>query len=230
MRHVSGISGAGPIWHDFMEAAHHGVPVHNFSVPDGFVWHDICPISGHLVGPDCPYSRREVFIAGTEPQAECDQHVAVLVDRRTGERATPNTPASDIIEKVYWLAPPELREWARARDIPRLTDQPPIQVAEAETRKLVALTSPDPYTVFTIAPFIPSEHQRVSSQAEVYTQDWPKRVILYVDGEVLANVSEPPYRALWTLEVGEHTFHAVAVAQDGSLLESGPIRVLVEEE
>lgn len=42
-------------------------------------------------------------------------------------------------------------------------------------------------------------------------------------------LSQPPYRALWTLEAGEHTFRAVAVAQDGNLLEGEPVAVLVEE-
>ncbi|MDY7080809.1 MAG: hypothetical protein SXV54_28330 [Chloroflexota bacterium] len=47
--------------------------------------------------------------------------------------------------------------------------------------------------------------------------------------QILADLNQPPYRALWTLETGEHVFHAVAVAQDGSLLESEPLTVVVEE-
>src|SRR6185437_12798842 len=35
MRDVTGISGAAPIWHDFMEAALQGVPVHDFIQPPG---------------------------------------------------------------------------------------------------------------------------------------------------------------------------------------------------
>ncbi len=68
MRHVSGITGAGPIWHDFMEEALEQKPGDEFPLPSGMVWRDICTISGLLVNPDCPSRRREVFIAGTEPK------------------------------------------------------------------------------------------------------------------------------------------------------------------
>ncbi|MDY7080807.1 MAG: transglycosylase domain-containing protein [Chloroflexota bacterium] len=254
MRHVSGVSGAGPIWHEFMEVALHATPVHDpstgsghrFAVPDGLVWRDVCPLSGHLVGPDCPYSHREVFIAGTEPQAECDQHVTVQVDRHTGEPATDDTPIENMVEKIYWLPPPELREWARANDIPQLASQrvgesagqrvsesAGQRVGESASQrisKLVVLTSPDPLTTLTLTPFIPREHQRIVVQAEVYTEEWPQRVILYADGQILAHLDQPPYRALWTLEAGEHVFRAVAMAQDGSLLESEPLTVVVEKQ
>jgi hypothetical protein len=183
-----------------------------------------------------------VFIAGSEPQVECDQHVTVSIDRRTGEPATASTPAADVVEKVYWVPPPELREWARAHDIPHLASSStrssadPSTVSEAAlragspTRQLVALTSPDPGAVFTLASFMPREHQRIEVQTEVYTEEWPQRVTLYADGQVLATLSQPPYRALWTLEAGEHTFHALAVAHDGSLIRSEPTTVFVETE
>jgi penicillin-binding protein 1C len=254
MRHVSGVSGAGPIWHDFMEVAHRSVPVHDFAVPDGLVWRDICPLSGHLAGPHCPYSRREVFVAGTEPQSVCDQHVTVDVDRRTGEPATAGTPVADVIEKVAWLPPPGLREWARARGISQLdvggwrleigdwrleigeqrveggSDPWPRVLPSSRAPRPVVLTSPDPDAVFTIASFVPREHQRIGVQAEVIAEEWPQRVILYVDGQVLDSLDRPPYRALWTLEAGEHTVHAVAVARDGSGLHSEPVRIFVEVE
>ncbi len=231
MRHISGVSGAGPIWHDFMQIAHRNIPVHDFDVPDGLVWRDVCPISGHLAGPDCPYSYREVFIAGTEPQTECEQHVSVAIDTRTGEPATAHTHPDDVAEQVYWIAPPELREWARAHGIPQLplphphTSTPP----NSQTSTPISLTSPDPHSTFSLAPFIPRENQRISVQAEVYTEEWPQRVILYADGLILAELSQPPYRAAWTLEAGEHTFHAVTEAHDGRLLESEAITIRVEE-
>ncbi len=229
MRHVSGLSGAGPIWHEFMQVAHRPIPIHDFAMPEGLVWRDICPLSGHLAGPHCSYSRREVFIAGTEPQVECDQHVTVSVDRRTGEPATASTSADDVAEKIYWVPPPELREWARTHDIPHLVSSSTRSLADSPPRQLVALTSPDPDAVFTLASFMPREHQRIEVQTEVYTEEWPQRVTLYADGQVLATLRQPPYRALWTLEAGEHTFHALAVAHDGSLIRSEPTTVLVEE-
>jgi membrane peptidoglycan carboxypeptidase len=231
MSHVSGVNGAGPIWHDFMEAAHHGLPIHDFSVPDRLVWRDICPISGHLAGPDCSHSRREVFITGTEPQVTCDQHVRVPVDRRTGRPTTAETPSSAVVEKAFWVPPPELREWARSRGIPQLElgdSRSGPASTDLQTRQLV-LTSLDFGATFELAPGIPRDQQRIAVEAEAYTQDWPLRVILTVDGEILAELTEPPYRAVWTLEVGEHVFQAVAKTRDGSLVHSEPVRVFVIE-
>ncbi len=46
MRHVSGVMGAAPIWHDVMEALHKGQPVHEFVEPPGLVHMEVCTDSG----------------------------------------------------------------------------------------------------------------------------------------------------------------------------------------
>jgi len=74
MKQVSGVSGAGPIWHDFMEAALQGRPVQDFERPPGLVEVAVCARSGLLPGPDCLHRVRELFIAGTEPRISCDVH------------------------------------------------------------------------------------------------------------------------------------------------------------
>jgi hypothetical protein len=151
-----------------------------------------------------------------------------------------------VVEKIYWVPPPELREWARTHDIPlvanrqisksanqqisKSADRQVGGFADSQIRRFVILTSPDPGAVFTLASFMPQEHQRVEVKTEVYTEEWPQRVTLYADGQILATLSQPPYRALWTLEAGEHTFHALAVAHDGSLIRSEPTTVFVETE
>jgi membrane peptidoglycan carboxypeptidase len=229
MRNLSGVEGAGPIWHDFMKVAHHGLPVRNFIEPEGLVWRDICPVSGSLAGPDCPHSRREVFIAGTEPLTVCDQHVRALVDRRTGEPAGSDVPDQFVVEKVFWAPPPELREWARERDIP-LAVRGETEVADRGVEQPVCkLVSPDYGAAFEFAPGIPRDRQSIAVEAEVHAPDWPLRVTLYVDGRILATVSDPPYRATWTLEAGVHTFRAVAETRDGRLSRSEPVTIFVDE-
>ncbi|MGB9879417.1 MAG: transglycosylase domain-containing protein, partial [Anaerolineae bacterium] len=54
MVNVSGISGAAPIWHNFMEEAHKGKPVQDFVRPPGMVQVEICSESGMLPNPYCP--------------------------------------------------------------------------------------------------------------------------------------------------------------------------------
>lgn len=136
MKDINGISGAGPIWHDFMLAVHKGQPRAAFTVPAGLVQVEVCADSGLLpecpaggaacvkaaqpVTADatteviaCPHRRLEYFIPGTEP-AEVDRsHVLRLVDVRTGEPATGRTPSQYAIPQTYWLLPPEYAAWAR---------------------------------------------------------------------------------------------------------------------
>jgi len=67
MRDVSGIDGAAPIWHDFMELALKGRPVRSFTRPPGLVEAEVCALTGEPPDDDCPYRVTELFIAGTEP-------------------------------------------------------------------------------------------------------------------------------------------------------------------
>ncbi len=60
MSNVDGITGAAPIWHNFMEMALAGIPVHSFSTPPGLTTASVCPRDGGLANPwDSSYT--EVF-------------------------------------------------------------------------------------------------------------------------------------------------------------------------
>ena len=80
MKDVSGITGAGPIWHDFMTACWRTSRPPQFTVPDGVVQQEVCADSGLLPAEassqderqpvqvvPCPSRRLEWFIEGTEP-------------------------------------------------------------------------------------------------------------------------------------------------------------------
>jgi len=74
---LEGARSALPIWAEFMKQAHtlreyHNV--HGFSAPDGIVTADIDPDSGQLATANCPKTRSEVFIAGTQPIETCSLH------------------------------------------------------------------------------------------------------------------------------------------------------------
>ena len=42
--------------------------------PEGIVSARVCPVSGKLVGHDCPHAKREFFADGTVPHEHCDWH------------------------------------------------------------------------------------------------------------------------------------------------------------
>jgi len=136
MRHVTGITGAAPIWHDFMEEVLRGKPVLDFEQPTGLVRQEICADSGLLpfvmasevTAPAgaatpmrCPKTVTEVFIEGTEPKNYDNWHVRLRIDHRNGLLASPACPEQYVVVRDYTLYPPEAQEWARRKGVP----QPP---------------------------------------------------------------------------------------------------------
>ena len=148
MKGVSGISGAGPIWHDFMVSVLRDRPPLDFTQPDGLVRVEVCADSGLLpLGAEerksrgaevvassspprllsstpqpipCPQRRYEWFIAGTEPTEMDRSHVEVAVDARTGRPADASTPPHYVQPETIWQLPPEYAAWARENDVPQL--------------------------------------------------------------------------------------------------------------
>ena len=118
---LSGVSGAGPIWHDFMRAALAGKPESAFSQPAGLVRAEVCVPSGLLPTPQCPRTRSEWFLPGTAPTQPDNLYQSFGLDTRTGGLAAPGTPAQFVVDKVFMVLPPEARDWAIQNGIP----QPP---------------------------------------------------------------------------------------------------------
>jgi len=118
---VSGVRGAGPIWHDFMEEALKDQPVEDFVQPPGMVTVEVCAVSGMLPTSDCPHTRKEIFLEGTEPTEPCNVHTRVRICRISGLLATEFCPANLIEEKYFEVYPPEAEKWCEEHNIP----QPP---------------------------------------------------------------------------------------------------------
>jgi 1A family penicillin-binding protein len=237
MREISGVSGAAPVWHDFMEAALKGSPGHEFQRPDGLVEVEVCALSGLLPGPDCPHRVTELFVAGTEPPQTCTMHQRIAIDRATGLRATEDTPPELIIQKVYTLLPPEAQEWGREHGIaappPGLDQQAADskqQVALAPGRNLpMVISSPDEGAVYRLDPALPRDAQRIEVLAYSGQGASLREVTLLVDGLPLARFGAPPYKALWRLEPGRHVFSAEGMTLSGERVTSGEVRVEVRE-
>src|SRR5438876_892566 len=71
---LTGAQGALPIWTDFVRATSGEASERDFPVPDDIVWRDVDPESGQLATAGCPITRREPFLAGSEPQEPCPLH------------------------------------------------------------------------------------------------------------------------------------------------------------
>ncbi|MBK7202647.1 transglycosylase domain-containing protein [Candidatus Amarolinea dominans] len=244
---VSGVTGAAPIWHDFMETVLHNTPAQDFERPPGLVEMEICSDSGLLPTDLCPYRRQEIFIAcpgqACAPTQADTMHQRISLDGRTMQRATPETPPAYRLDKVFWALPPELQEWARAHDI---AQPPPLAeiVLPAQTAALPAggrmapgrdatlasgvsltLTSPDPARVYRLSRAAPADTQQIEIAAQ---SALPLRELtLTVNGRPLWQQQATYASAWWQLQAGEYTFQAIGITTAGETIQSAPITITV---
>jgi penicillin-binding protein 1C len=237
MENVSGISGAGPIWHDFIETALLGRPALDFREPAGLTREQVCTMSGLPPNPDalCPHSRTELFIEGTQPTQLDTFYRRFKIDMSTGQLADASTPPDRVVERVMLVLPAEAMDWARENEIETANDQfsnlnsqisNPQSPAAAPTSDL-QLTHPDAGTVYQISPVTPRETQRIAVSALAGEGIQLASVSLWADDQVIATLTEPPYRSLWALEPGAHTFVARGVARNGREVVSPSVTITV---
>jgi 1A family penicillin-binding protein len=244
MEAISGVTGAGPLWHDVMLAAHRGLPVRQFASPDGIVETTICAEGGLLPTPRCPATRRERFLAGSEPHQLDASHVAVAIDPQLGCRAPTGYPAERMTTRIFRLLPPEAETWVVAAGLARvpsvvcpfegvtgrrgdgvniLTPSPHHPVTPSPAP---ALLTPAPGTVFAISPGVPRERQQIELNARAGAD--VAKLTLLVDGQPLAVFDGPPYRAFWPLAPGTHRARVETTDAQGKVLRSATVEFVVE--
>jgi 1A family penicillin-binding protein len=118
---VTGLIGAGPIWHNFMEHAHEGLQVRDFPRPPTIIELEVCADSGTIPSEVCPERRKEIFFQEQPPPGpEYDMHQLIAIDLNSGQRAN-EFCRSGVDERYFRVFPPEGREWALEQGI----EQPP---------------------------------------------------------------------------------------------------------
>nr|MBC7244824.1 penicillin-binding protein 1C [Chloroflexota bacterium] len=233
MVNVSGISGAAPIWHNFMEEALKGKPVREFVRPSGMIQVEICADSGMLPNPYCPHRRFEWFIAGREPRELCSMHQLIKLDRRTNEPATADTPPEYVSETVGIFLPAEAAEWAHeqknAFGIHYIIASSSSEASSATStiQPGIILTSPNPRATYRLVPNVPAANQRIEISALPVGLPDLAQVKLYIDEQLWATLDQPPYAVLWPLQPGQHTFRAEAMASSGQTWHSPPVQITV---
>ena len=123
MNEIGGSNGAGVIWHNFMERAHEGQPIRDFTRPATIVELEVCADSGTLPSEACPERRNEIFYQEQPPLGpEHDIHQIIEIDRATGLRAN-DFCRSNIEQRYFRIYPPDGVEWAIAQGFA----QPPLE-------------------------------------------------------------------------------------------------------
>lgn len=217
MQNVSGVSGAGPIFHDVMRMLGSGGA---FATHPELIEAPICPDSGARPGAHCPITRTERFQPGTVPQDTCHVHRRVQVDRRTGTRAPASTPERYIDERLYTVHPPEYHDWMREHGLPL----PPASEDTAQASQSASAARPDivyptPGTRFIIDPVLRAAHQRVHLRG--HAPDGWTDLVWTVDGERVEGT--------WTLSPGRHTIVLSARDARGVRQQSAPVPVVVHQ-
>ncbi len=114
MVNTTGVTGAGPIWADFMTSAINHLTNGNpepFTIPNGIEQHSICTVSGTQPSKWCPNQREEYFVADQPPlPPEDDLWRQVQFDTWTSLIASPEC-TSDFIDEH--LAINVTDQWAR---------------------------------------------------------------------------------------------------------------------
>jgi 1A family penicillin-binding protein len=101
MRFVLGSSGAGLIWHEFMERALEGEPVETFEPPPGLVRGTVCAQTGYLPGPECGRTVTDWFLAEHPPRAANAPRARVAINTRSNKLATAYCPLPEIQLRTF---------------------------------------------------------------------------------------------------------------------------------
>lgn len=221
MHDVTGLTGAGPIWHQFMRTVLTGRPELQFKRPDGLSQVEVCALSGKLPSADCPYQTLEWFIQGTEPKQTDTLYRRVEIDTQTGKLAESSTPPGRRVEKLVLDLPPEAGPWARSQGLTLLSD---VSSGPADGNSLshpsapIRLISPDPNAVFHLDPGLPQDQQKL--KLEAVGEAGLKQVTVWVDGIQVADLHSSPYTAWWALTLGPHQAWVEAVRANGERVTS----------
>jgi membrane carboxypeptidase/penicillin-binding protein PbpC len=188
MLNVSGIEGAGPIWHGVMEAAMNGVPSRWPEAPPGLARLTVCAPTGLLPGPNCPTPAQEWFLSGEEPR-QVETYYSIGPSGR---------PAID--------PPAEARAWAAAAGL---------ELSHAAGAEATAyVVQPGPGSVLYISPELASQEVLLKASPPPNTQ----RVDFLIDGALVASAAPRQASAVWKLVAGRHELEVRAVLADGRVV------------
>lgn len=208
LKGASGVTGAGPLFHEvLLEAERHvrgGLPgpLDPFPVdpPAGLVPVEVCALSGGAAGPSCPSRLSESFPRERIPKP-CDWHL----------------PSG----RVAW--PAEYRAWARQTG--RLTEEEPRLALPAsrppsgKPASPLLLENPPDGALYLLDPTLPPAFQTLPLRASV--RGAPRRLLWTVDGVEVGRCSSEESLE-WPLRRGEHT---VEVRDDRGASARARIRV-----
>ncbi len=232
MENISGIDGAGPIWHDFMEYYHeqneylHLQMSKSFRMPPSITEISICAISGLLPGENCQENLQESFITGTEPRQK---------DNFWRRYICPSGESPDQ-ERYFINYPHPYKNWAEERgftppaecriDPTGVTPPDSQESSEISEQAPMEIVSPLEGDSFEITSNLPLDSQKIPLKIIVYPQvnkegkSTINQIQLFINNQLvktenLTNQTEVrEMKELWLPSRGRHTLKAQLTATD----------------
>ncbi len=218
MNGIQGSTGATPIWNGFMKRALDGTPVEQFKRPSGITEVTIDAISGMLPGP---YSKtkKEIFVAGTEPTQVDTFSKQVQIDKDNGKLANSATIATGNAQTVVCTQLEEpvaawqsyTNEWMQKQGAP--------WGCPTETSTLYHTAGDVPTVTITS----PTNGQRVGTKftvkANVASAGVITKVTFLLDDVPVSSTTSIPYEYTYNLPKstsGSHTVGVKAIDSNGN--------------
>jgi len=240
MQNISGVDGAGPIWHDFMEAALQFEPQEKFSIPNGLQQIEICALSGKLPTDLCTDRIYEWFVHSQEPKEKDDYYQNYWVLRSNGHLIRPecvdSTPVALREQKTLIAYPAEFQTWAQDKGLGLAPFEPCAlsktnssgytNAYSTQEKSLISIASPSNQDEYLIDSGLPLDTQKIPFQVTASSD--VESVSYLVDGKNIVTFDSSPFNYLWLPIKGRHQLKAVAQIYDGSTQESSTVNFNVQ--
>lgn len=222
MKGTTGVTGAAPIWHDFLDKVTQGTPAKAFDRPPGIVEKEICTDTGAEPSEFCPEKTREIFAENQPPPGpESDPHRPQCPDAPPGV-ALFGYPGADTFVRS-WAGSPEGLKWAEAKGVTLVpmdcSSTPGVSVGPV----VINITSPAEGGTVSGNVVIAGT---VSGALDHYEATWGRGqgdgIWEWISGPHLTPVENGPLTE-WNvgdLEPGEYTLRIVAYARQGGMTEA----------
>jgi len=218
MESVSGISGAGPIFHAVMAAAMRRRATEPEMAAQSSLDADahpgqrrvaVCALSGGLASADCPHAIHE-WVATDALMESCSLHERVRIHASDGLRAGPSCSRDEVVERTFERFPPEYLAWATGatrplapRDFSPMCPEAPRATPAGDGT--VRILYPMDGARFAIDPERAAALQILGVPLAV--PSGAREAMLLVDGEIVDRVRSP-FVASWRLAAGAHVLSA----------------------
>jgi len=211
----TGVTGAGPLFHETLLAAMRGRAPGLLLRHAGLVSAEVCELSGQRATESCAHRRREWFVPGHTPVERCDMHEVVPIDPLTSLRAGP--ACKDRALRVFERYSREYENFARQAGRPLA----PRDFSPRCPGALPTLEGGVPEVVFPNrdARFVIDPALRDDQEIMLEARSQSPRLSFFVDDRPVATLRSP-FRVPWRLLPGPHRVRVATL--DG--VQSEPVR------